>query len=218
MAIAKTPKTTKIVPVAKPAAKPAVVAKKPAAAKPAAVAKAPEEAVIHSAEVAVESTAQVAESVTVAAKEIPSEIVEAAAKAPAAKAAAIVVKQAKAAGDEMLSKGVGPLLDFSRESAILLVSTGNDLALGLHKLSLSWLDWSAESCDKGVAASHAMLSAKTVEEVMTLSRSLAQDGLQQILKESSELSALSAKLLEDTLVPLPGRFAATVEKLASHAA
>lgn len=221
MAIAKTPKTTTA--AAKPAAaKPAVAAKKPAVSKPAAAAKAPEEAVVHSAEVAAETTAQVAESVTASAEKTvetaTAEIVEAAAKTPAAKASTAIVKQAKVAGDEMLSRGVTPLLDFSRENAILMVSTGNEFALGLHKLSLSLLDWSAESCDKSVAAGQKMLSAKTVEEVMDLSQSLATDGFKQILKEGSELSALSTKLFEDTLVALPGRFAANVEKLASHAA
>lgn len=233
MAIAKTPKTpaapAKPAAVKAPVAKSAVTAKKTAAA----AAKAPEEAVIHSAEIAAETAAQATESVTQAAEAAISEAAKTAvsqarkassdaaaamAEAPAAKSSTALVVQAKQAGDEMLSRGVGPLLDFGRENAILLVSAGNELALGLHKLSLSLLDWSAESCDKGVAASQAMLSARTVEEVMDLSRSMAKDGLQQILKESSELSALSTKLLEETLVPLPVRFVAAVEKLASHAA
>lgn len=213
MATAKTPKTT--IAAAKPvAAKPVVAAKKPPVAKPAAVAKPPEEAIVHSAEVAAEPIAQVAESVTAAAEIVTPEVI----KAPVVKASTAVVKQVQAASEEVLSRGVNPLLDFGRENAILFVATGNEFALGLHKLSLSWLDWSAESCDKGVAASQAILSAKSVEEVIDLSRSLAQDGLQQILKEGSELNAISTKLLEETLVSLPGRFAATVEKLASHAA
>ena len=210
MATAKTPKT---VPAAKPAAaKPTVAAKpiaptkpvaaKPVAAKPpaakpvaaiAAAAKPVEEAVIHSTEIVAEPAAE------------PK------------KAVAVVVKAAEDAGETVM-KGVTPLIDFSRENAILFVATGNELALGFHKLSLSLIDWSAESCDKSVAAGQAMLAAKTVEEVLDLSQSLARDGLQQLLKEGTELSALSSKLIEDAIVPLPGRLAAAVEKLAFHAA
>jgi len=230
-----TAKTTKSVPAAKPAAvKPAVaqptVAKpvaKPAAAKPApaAVAKpaAPKPAPVIRA--AAEKPAE--EAVVHSAKIVPEPVAKPAAPKPAEPAVEAVVKTTKAvtvaatkatrdAGDSVL-KGVAPLLEFSRDNAILLVSTGNQLALGLHKLSLSLLDWSAESCDKGVAAGQAMLSAKTVEEVFDLSQSLAKDSLEQFLKEGSELSKLSAKLIEDTIVPLPSRLAAAVEKLTSHA-
>ena len=233
-----TAKTTKSVPAAKPAAvKPPVpkavakpVAKPAAAVKPAAVAapttaapkpapvaraaaeKPAEEAVVHSAKIVPEPAPQ---PLAKPAAPKPAEpVVEAVAKP--AKAVAVVAKATHDAGETVL-KGVAPLLEFSRDNAILLVSTGNQLALGLHKLSLSLLDWSAESCDKGVAASQAILSAKTVEEVFDLSQSLAKDSLEQFLKEGSELSKLSAKLIEDTIVPLPSRLVAAVEKLASHA-
>ena len=221
MATAKTPKTPT---AAKSALK--------ASAANVAAAKPPEEDIVHSADIAAQAAATAATEtrkatekatadIAAAATEIPAPQAAAAPQAPQAaafQAPAALAEQTRQAGGEMLSRGVGPLLDFSRENAILFVSTGNEIALGLHKLSLSLLDWSAESCDKGVAAGQAMLSARTVEEVMDLSRSMAKDGLQQLLKESSELSALSTKLLEETLVPLPVRFVAAVEKLASHAA
>jgi phasin family protein len=132
--------------------------------------------------------------------------------------AVAVIKKAAAETEVNVMRGVVPFLDYSRDNAILLVAAGNEFALGLHKLSLSLIDWSAESCDKGVAAGQAMLSAKSVEEVIDLSQTLAKDGFEQLLKEGSELSALSSKLIEDTIVPLPGRLAAAVEKLAAHAA
>jgi hypothetical protein len=45
---------------------------------------------------------------------------------------------------------------------------------------------------------------------------LARDSLQQILKESSEIGALSTKLFENAFAPLAGRMVATVEKLTAH--
>jgi hypothetical protein len=69
-----------------------------------------------------------------------------------------------------------------------------------------------------VVGASALLSAKTVEEVIGLSQSLVKDGFQQLLKEGTELGSLSTKLLEETFVPLPGRMVAVVEKLAAHAA
>lgn len=204
MATAKTPKTTP----AKPAvAKTAVT--KPAAAKAAAASKAPEDAVVHSTEIA----AQAVEATTQAVEAAVEAVVEAAPKAAKAVAAPKAVKET----EEKMLQGVETFLEFSRDNAILLVSTGNELALGWHKLSLSLIDWSAESCDKSVAGASALFSAKTVEEVLDLSQSLAKDSLQQILKESSELGSLSSKLMEDALVTLPGRMVAAVEKLASHA-
>jgi len=208
--------------VAKPAAKPAPVR--------AAAAKAPEEAVVHSAEIVSETVAKAAEAtaetVTAAATKTADhaapqlekavEAVKEIADKPS-KAVTVVKKAAGEAQDDVL-KTVTPFLDFSRDNAILLVSAGNELALGLHKLSLSLIDWSAASCDKSVAAGHAILSATSVEEVIDLSQSLAKDSLEQLFKEGSELSALSSKLIEDTIVPLPGRLVAAVEKLASHTA
>jgi len=235
MATAKTPKK---IPAAAPAAVKSAPASRAVKAKPAparaAVAKAPEDAIVHSAEVAepvapaVEKVAETAAPVVETAVETAAAEIAKAADAvtesvpvPIAykpsKAVAVVAKAADKAEDAMM-KGVVPFLDFSRDNAILLVAAGNQVVLSLHKMSLSLIDWSAESCDKGVAAGQAILSAKSVEEVLDLSQSLAKDGFDQLLKEGSELSALSSKLIEDTIVPLPGRLVAAVEKLASHAA
>ena len=211
MATAKTPKTAP----AKAAVKPAAVklaAPKPAAAKPAAVAKPPEEAVIHSTEIAAEAVVTVPQAVEAAAEKVSPEVAEAVKPAKA-----VIAKAVKPAEDKML-QGVETFLEFGRDNAILLVSAGNDFALGLHKLSLSLIDWSAESCDKSVVGASALLSAKTVEEVLGLSQSLAKDGFEQLLKEGTELGSLSTKLLEDTFAPLPGRMVAAVEKLAAHSA
>jgi len=205
MATAKTPKTTPVKPAAvKPAAKPAV-------AKAASAAKPPEDAVVHSTEIA----AQAVEAVTQAVEAVAAEVAESVAKPAKAISAAPVAKLPKETEAKML-QSVETFLEFGRDNAILLVSTGNELALGWHKLSLSLLDWSAESCDKSVAGASALFSAKTVEEVLDLSQEMARDGLQQILKESSEIGTLSTKLFENTVAPLAGRMVANVEKLAAH--
>jgi len=180
------------------------VVTKPVEKAPEVAAKAVEIAVT---EVAEKTTAEATKAVDAVAEIAPEP----------SKAVAVVAKAAEKPQGDLL-KGVVPFLDFSRDNAILFVAAGNEFALGLHKLSLSLIDWSAESCDKGVAAGQAILSAKSVEEVLDLSQSLAKDGLEQLLKEGSELSALSSKLIEDTFVPLSGRLVAAVEKLASHAA
>jgi hypothetical protein len=204
MATAKTPKTTPVKPAAvKPAAKPAV-------AKAASAAKTPEDAVVHSTEVAAQAVEAVPQAVEAAAAEIVQEVAK-----PIKAAAAPIGKLPKETEEKML-QSVETFLEFGRDNAILLVSTGNELALGWHKLSLSLLDWSAESCDKGVAGASALFSANTVEEVLDLSQEMARDGLQQMLKESSEISTLSTKLFENTVAPLAGRMVANVEKLASH--
>lgn len=245
MATAKTPKK---IPAATPAAVKSAPPARAMKAKPAparaAAAKAPEDAIVHSAEVAepvapaVEKIAETAAPVVAKVAETAAAEVDKAAEAvtesvPApvpvapkpkqsvvehpSKAVAAVAKAADKAEDTMM-KGVVPFIDFSRDNAILLVAAGNQVVLSLHKMSQSLIDWSAESCDKAVAAGQAMLSAKGVEEVLDLSQSLAKEGFDQLLKEGSELSALSSKLIEDTIVPLPGRLVAAVEKLASHAA
>lgn len=170
---------------------------KPAAAKPASAAKTPEDAVVH-------STAFAAPAVE-AAPEPAAPVIETVASPKAVKDT-----------EEQVPQGVETLLEFNRDNAILLVSAGNELALGWHKLSQSLIDWSAESCDKSVAGATALLSAKTVEEVLGLSQELACDSLQQILKESSEIGTLSSKLFENAFAPLAGRMVANVEKLAAH--
>jgi len=193
MATAKTPKSTTS---ARAAAKPPAETVKSATVE----AETVQAEAVNSAEVITDTVASAA--------------VEAATKP--AKAIALASKSTKNVEDTMLI-GVESFLEFSRDNAILLVTTGNDFAAGLHKLSQSLIDWSAESCDKSVAGASALLAAKTVEEVIDLSQSLAKDGLQQFLKESTELSNLSTKLIEDTFAPLPGRLAAAVEKLTAHA-
>jgi hypothetical protein len=202
-------------PVAQVTEKAAVETTKAVEKATAVATKAADAIVTKPAEKAPEVVAKAADKSTVEATKAADTVTEIA-SAPS-KAVAVVAKVAEKTQGDLL-KGVVPFLDFSRDNAILLVAAGNQFALGLHKMSLSLIDWSAESCDKGVAAGQAMLSAKTVEEVFDLSQSLAKDGLEQLLKEGSALGALSSKLIEDTIVPLPGRLVAAVEKLASHAA
>lgn len=217
MATAKTPKTAPVKAAAvKPAAAVKAAAVKPAVAKAAAIEKPAEEAITKPVEIAAEAVEAAPKVIETVAEPVLAAIPEPV-KEPVKKVAASVAVAAKGT-EEKLRSGVETFLEFGRDNAILLVSAGNDFALGFHKLSLSLIDWSAESCDKSVAGASALMSAKTVEEVIGLSQSLAQDGIQQLLKEGSELGSLSSKLVEETLVPLPGRLVAAVEKLAAHAA
>ena len=234
MAIAKTPQSPKSgARAAKPAGTKSVAAKpaaakaaapktaaKPAPATRAAESKPDEKAIVHSAEILPDQPAKPAPHMVHAAVETVTKAADAIADAAPVKPSNAVAAVAKATQDasQTVLKNVTPLLEFSREQAILLVSTGNELALGWHRLSQSLIDWSAESCDKSVAAGQAILSAKSVEEVFDLSQALAKDSLQDLLKEGSELSKLSTRLIEDTIAPLPVRLAAAVEKLTHHPA
>ena len=72
--------------------------------------------------------------------------------------------------------------------------------------------------DAQVAASKALIGAKSLKEVVDVSSSVAKTNLDLLVVEGSKLTQISTKLAEQAFDPLSTRVSATVERLIKTAA
>jgi phasin family protein len=115
-------------------------------------------------------------------------------------------------------KNYEDLLQFSKENVEAVVRSGSIFAKGVQDFSHSLVVLAQTSIDEQVAASKALIGAKSLKEVIDLSSTAAKTNFDKMLAESSKLSQITSKLAEEALVPLSTRVSAAVEKFFKSAA
>lgn len=106
----------------------------------------------------------------------------------------------------------------AKDAVDALVKAGTTFNQGLQDIGKLVLGLAQASVEQGVAASQQLLTAKTLHELVDLQSSLAKQQFDRLLNESSRLSELSVKLVEESFSPLTDKVTATVEKLVKRAA
>jgi phasin family protein len=139
-------------------------------------------------------------------------VVETVAAVPAVVAAAVEAEI------EPTLQQVEELIAFNQANAEAVVAAGQSLALGLQKITSSLIEWSQASLESGIKTGQALVSAGSVDDVIELSQSAAKHGLDTLLEESTLITTLSTKLVEDSFAPLRSRVTAVVDKLSALAA
>jgi phasin family protein len=115
-------------------------------------------------------------------------------------------------------KGYADILQFSKDNLEALITSGNIVVRGVEDLSKTVVTLAKESLEDSVAASKALVGAKTLKEVVDLSSSLAKSNFDKVVAESSKFGQLSSKLAEEAYAPINSRVEAAVQKLTKSAA
>lgn len=106
----------------------------------------------------------------------------------------------------------------ARDNVEAVVKAGTILAQGLQDLGKEVMGLAQASIEDGVAASKALMGARTLRDVVDLQAGLARTGLDRLLGEGSRLSDRSVRLVEEAFAPITARVGATVDKLVKTAA
>ncbi|HIJ37394.1 MAG TPA: phasin family protein [Rhodospirillaceae bacterium] len=122
------------------------------------------------------------------------------------------VNAAVKAGSEAL-KGYEGLVEFNKANIEAIVKSSNIVARGTQELSKVVASLAQQSIDGSVAAGKALIGAKTLQEVIDLSSSLAKANFDRIFAEGSRLGQLSSKIASDAFAPLSQRVEAAVQTL-----
>lgn len=117
-----------------------------------------------------------------------------------------------------LFKGYDEFLQFGKDNLEALVTSGNIIAREVQDFSKSVVTLASESFEESVSVGKALADAKTLEEVIDLSSSLAKASFDKLVAGSSKFSDLSTKLAEEVLAPLNSRIDVAVQKLTKIAA
>ena len=115
-------------------------------------------------------------------------------------------------------KNYEDLLQFGKENVEAVVKSGSIVARGVQDLSHTLVVLAQASIDEQVAASKALIGAKSLKEIIDLSSTMAKTNFDKLMAEGSKLTQISTKLAEEALVPLSSRMSAAVERFFKTAA
>ena len=136
------------------------------------------------------------------------------------KAVALTKEQVEAAvkAGATAFKNYEDLLQFGKENVEAVVQSGSIVAKGVQDLSHSWVVLAQASMDEQVAASKALIGAKSLKEVIDLSSSMAKSNFEKLMAEGTKMTQISTKLAEEAMIPLSSRVSAAVERFFKTAA
>jgi phasin family protein len=93
-----------------------------------------------------------------------------------------------------------------------LVLAGSVLAKGAEDLGRAYFAFAQEAANANAEAAGAMLTAKSLEEIVGLQGAYAQSALDKSLAETAKISELSARIGGEALRPIQAQFNAVIEK------
>jgi len=109
-------------------------------------------------------------------------------------------------------QGYEDALAFNRDTVEALVKAGTILTKGVQDLSRSLLGLTQVVIEDNVAASKALLEARTLQDLIEAQAGLTRIGLDRVVEESTRLSGDSVRLIEDAIAPINERVNAAIDR------
>ncbi|CAO3418371.1 phasin family protein [Azospirillum doebereinerae] len=94
-----------------------------------------------------------------------------------------------------------------------LVESSSIAAKGAEDLSREVVAYSQSALDKTITTGKALLTAKSLQEVVELQNSFLKSSFDSLIAETTRIQELSVKVTNEALAPLSARVNATVETL-----
>lgn len=113
---------------------------------------------------------------------------------------------------EQVAKSYEDVAEFNKGTVEAIVSAGNLAAKGIEAINAEVLAFSKSSLEDSLAATKAVMSAKTLNEFVELQSKFAKISLDTYLQQAAKLGELGAKLAQDTFEPINARVQFAVER------
>ena len=117
-----------------------------------------------------------------------------------------------------VAKGYGEFAALQKDGMDALIKAGTIWAKGAEDLGKACFAVAKEAAEAGNEAAKALLSAKSLKEIVDLQNELARKSFDKSLSESVKLSELSMKVANDAFQPIQQQFTAAIEKAGKIAA
>ena len=101
---------------------------------------------------------------------------------------------------------------FGRENFDAFVKASTIAAQGYGAIGQRWVDFARASLEKGIEASRAVATAKSVKDAVELQSDFARTALDRYVRETTKLSELGAKTTTEALAPIQKRIDEVVSK------
>ena len=170
-------------------------------------------------EATVETAVAAAKEPVEAAVAVGKETVEAVAKAGAEAASAGYEKAAAIAKDQVdktskaVFKGYGDFTSLGQENVEAVIKSGNIAVKGFEALGREMMAYARYSLEGNVAATKAMLGAKSLREVVDLQADYTRKSFDHAMAESAKLTEMSVKVANEAIQPIQTRVNVTVGKM-----
>lgn len=113
-----------------------------------------------------------------------------------------------------LFKSFDDLTAFNKANVEAAVAAGTLMGKGMEDLGKALFEFSKISTDNAVATLKAIMTAKSVREVVEVQSEFSKAAFDGMLAESAKLSEMSVKVANEAMAPINARVNATVEKFA----
>ena len=115
------------------------------------------------------------------------------------------------AGNEAF-KGYEDVAAFGKGNVDAFLKSGSVMAKGIQDFNGVWFDLAQGQMKDTIAATKAILGAKSLQEVVEVQTDLVNGNYDKFVNESRKVSDLSAKVTEDAMKPIAGRVNVVLEK------
>ena len=120
--------------------------------------------------------------------------------------------------NEAVVKGYDTFTAFQKDGVDALIKAGTIWAKGAEDLGKAYFAIAQENAEAGSEAAKALLSAKSLEEVVDLQGEIARKSFDKSLSEGVKLSELSLKVANEAFQPIQRQLTAAIETAVKVAA
>ena len=130
------------------------------------------------------------------------------------------VEQAVAATKEQVEKVSSATLksyddfaSYNKEAVDAYVKAGNVMSKGMEDLGKTMFAFAQSQAESNVSAAKAMMSAKTLNDLVEIQSDLARSQFDAFVAESTKVSEMSLKVSNEVVEPIKAQFTVVVEKM-----
>ena len=130
------------------------------------------------------------------------------------------VEQAVAATKEQVEKASTVALksyddfaSYNKDAVDAYVKAGNVMSKGFEDLGKTIFAFAQSQAESNVSAAKAMMSAKTLNDLVEIQTDLARSQFDAFVAESTKVSEMSLKVANETVEPIQAQFTVVVEKM-----
>jgi phasin family protein len=105
-----------------------------------------------------------------------------------------------------------------KETADAMMAASNACAKGWEQFAAEWVSFSKQSVEESIATTKALMSARTIQEVVDLQATFAKAQFDQFVSQGAKFGEMATKVAQETFEPLNQRATVAVEKFIKLAA
>jgi phasin family protein len=115
--------------------------------------------------------------------------------------------------NQAMIKTAEEMQKLSKENLEACIQASTIIAKGMQELGREWTAYVQESMERSAAAAKAMMSARSLQEVINLQSDWLKASLDKLVAETTKLSERTVKVTNEAMEPISARLSVAADKL-----